>query len=77
MVDDPSEYVDELLATLPRVKKRRRLSPQLKAWEERKFVFDKADAAGMTASANPDPGHKPTLEGVDRRLGARAALHHY
>jgi putative DNA methylase len=69
MVDDPSEYVDELLAdSATRKKAEKAFAKQLKAWEERKVVFDKADAAGMTASANPDPGHKPTLEGVTAGL---------
>ncbi|HPO85024.1 MAG: hypothetical protein DPW21_00620 [Anaerolineae bacterium] len=69
MVDDPSEYVDELLADpAARKKAEQSLRKQLKAWEERKVVFDKAHAAGMTDSANPDPGHKPTLEGVTAQL---------
>ena len=69
MVDDPSEYVDELLADpATRKKAEKAFAKQLKAWEERKVVFDKADAAGMTASANPDPGNKPTLEGVTAGL---------
>ena len=69
MVDDPSEYVDELLAdSATRKKAEKAFAKQLKAWEERKVVFDKADAAGMTASANPDPGNKPTLEGVTASL---------
>jgi putative DNA methylase len=69
MVDDPSEYVDELLADpATRKKAETAFRKQLKAWEERKVLFDKADAAGMTASANPDPGNKPTLEGVTAGL---------
>jgi putative DNA methylase len=63
MVDDPSEYVDELLAdeaTRQRAEKEHR--KLVKAWETRKQVFDKADAAGMSAAANPDPGKLPTLQ---------------
>jgi putative DNA methylase len=63
MVDDPSEYVDELLADpATRNAAEKVYSTQLKAWEARKVVFDKAHAAGMSASANPDPGTKLTLE---------------
>lgn len=69
MVDDPSEYVDELLADpATRKKAERSFAKQLKAWEERKAIFDKADAAGMSASSNPDPGSVPTLEEVAARL---------
>jgi putative DNA methylase len=63
MVDDPSEYVEELLAdskTRQAAEKTHR--KRLKAWEERKVVFDKADAAGMSAATNPGPGRLPTLE---------------
>jgi putative DNA methylase len=65
MVDDPSEYVDELLVD-PQVRRavEKVYQTQLKAWETRKATFDKAHAAGMTASANPDPGPQITLEGV-------------
>ena len=65
MVDDPSEYVDELLAdAATRAKAERAHKSQLKAWETRKATFEKAQAAGMPASSNPDPGPQPTLEGV-------------
>ena len=65
MVDDPSEYVDELLDDSNTRREAEKLyRVQLKAWEKRKPVFDKAQAAGMNASANPDPGQQPTLEGV-------------
>ncbi len=65
MVDDPSEYVDELLAA-PDTRKRaeKEYQKQAKAWDARKVVFDKAQAAGMTPSANPDPGPRLTLEGI-------------
>lgn len=65
MVDDPSEYVDELFADPATRREAEKLyRVQLKAWEKRKPVFDKAQAVGMSASANPDPGPQPTLEGV-------------
>jgi putative DNA methylase len=63
MVDDPSGYVQELLddpKTRQVAEKTHRA--RLKAWEERKVVFDKAEATGMSAAANPDPGPQPTLE---------------
>jgi putative DNA methylase len=63
MVDDPSEYVDELLADpATRRAAEKAYRAQLKAWEARKIVFDKAHAAGMSANANPDPGPELTLE---------------
>jgi len=63
MVDDPSEYVDELLADpATRRAAEKTYRTQIKAWEARKLVFDKAHAAGMSASANPDPGLQLTLE---------------
>jgi len=65
MVDDPSEYVDELLADAALHKKAESVfKKQLKAWEERKSTFDKGQVAGMSPSANPDPGHAPTLESI-------------
>ena len=55
MVDDPSEYVDELLADPATHKKAEQaFRKQLKAWEERKVVFYKADAAGMTNFCEPN-----------------------
>ena len=63
MVDDPSEYVNELLAdpaTRDTAEKVYRV--QLKAWKTRKGIFDKAHAAGMSTSSNPDPGTQLTLE---------------
>jgi putative DNA methylase len=72
MVDDPSEYVDELLkdtTTLHAAEKA--FSARLKAWEERNAVFEKARAAGITGSSNPEPGSLPTIEdtaaGIERQ----------
>jgi len=63
MVDDPSEYVDELLAdATTRKKAEKAFTKQLKIWKERKTTFDKANAAGMSETSNPDPGNIPTLE---------------
>jgi len=63
MVDDPSEYVNELLAD-PATQRAAESSyrMQLKAWELRKVTFDRASVAGISATANPDPGKMPTLE---------------
>jgi putative DNA methylase len=69
MVDDPSEYVDELLsdpATRGIAEKTYRA--QLKSWQSRKLVFDKAQAAGMSAISNPDPGPQLTLNEVAANL---------
>jgi len=69
MVDDPSEYTDELLADpITRREVEKQYSIQSKAWESRKMVFDKAKAAGMSATANPDPGPQLTIEGVAATL---------
>lgn len=69
MVDDPSEYVDELLADpSTRKKAEAAFKKQSKAWDERKATFDKAQAAGMPASANPDPGAAPTVEGIAAQI---------
>jgi putative DNA methylase len=69
MVDDPSEYVDELLADpTTRSAAEKAYRTQLKTWEARKVVFDKAKAAGMSASSNPDPGAHLTLENVAANL---------
>jgi putative DNA methylase len=69
MVDDPSGYVDELLAD-PKTRQaaEKTYRARLQAWEERKTVFDKASAAGMSAAANPDPGTLPTLENTAASL---------
>jgi putative DNA methylase len=60
MVDDPSSYVDDLLAqpTLKR-KAETTLKARLKRWEEATALAKKARAAGTEA---PEPGEKPTLE---------------
>lgn len=62
MVDDPSGYVDVLLADS---KLRRKAEAELKAkrkvWEEARTLHRKATAAGITA---PSPGPEPTLEGI-------------
>jgi putative DNA methylase len=70
MVDDPSGYVDELLADpATRAKAEKQYSKQLKAWETRKQVFDKAQVAGMNPSEkNPDPGTAPSLESVAAQI---------
>jgi putative DNA methylase len=60
MVDDPSSYVEDLLAqpTLKR-KAETTLKARLKRWEEATALARKARAAGTEA---PEPGEKPTLE---------------
>ena len=63
MVDDPSEYVDELLADPTRQRaSARAYQARLITWQERKAVYEKARAAGMTGSSNPETGPEPTLE---------------
>jgi putative DNA methylase len=63
MVDDPSEYVDELLADeKTRKAAERAYKARRRAWEERKAVYEKAQAAGMSGPSNPEPGLEPTLE---------------
>jgi putative DNA methylase len=63
MVDDPSEYISELLADpIARRAAEKVYRNRLKTWEERNAVFEKARAAGMAGSSNPEPGTKPTLE---------------
>ena len=62
LVDDPSECVEELLAdATKRGAAEKLLSAQRKAWKPRKELFDKADAAGISA---PDPGPEPKLEEI-------------
>ena len=69
MVDDPSEYVEELLADpTTRQAAEKAFRAQAKAWQERKLVFDKAHAAGMSAAANPDPGPQYSLEATAAAL---------
>jgi putative DNA methylase len=72
LVDDPSEYVDELLADpVSRRKAEKAYHARLKAWNERKTVYDKATAAGLTWRSIPEPGPKPTLgetiAGIERQ----------
>ncbi len=63
MVDDPSEYVEELLSD-PTTRRQAENSFRLQAkeWASFKIAYDKAHAAGMSATSNPDPGSQPTLE---------------
>ena len=70
MVDDPSEYVEELLADVEkRQKAEREHRKQVKVWETRKQVFDKAEAwSGSGPNPTPDPGTAPTLEGVAAQI---------
>ncbi len=60
MVDDPSSYVDNLLAQ-PNLKRKAEatLKARIKRWEEATAMAKKARAAGTDA---PDSGEKPTLE---------------
>ena len=60
MVDDPSAYVDELLAS-PDIRRRaeRELPGQVSAWRARVARRDAAQASGDTSL--PDPGPEPTL----------------
>jgi hypothetical protein len=60
MVDDPSTYVDTLLAQ-PNLKRKAEatLEARIKRWEEATALAAKARAAGTEA---PDPGERPTLE---------------
>ena len=62
LVDDPSECVAELMADA--VKRRaaeKALAAQRKLWEARKALFDKAQAAKISA---PAPGAEPKLEEI-------------
>ena len=63
MVDDPSEYVEELL-TDPTTRRaaEKVYRARLKTWEECKAVYEKARAAGMIGSTNPEPAKRPILE---------------
>jgi putative DNA methylase len=63
MVDDPSEYVNELLADPAKRRfAEKAYREQTKAWEERKTIYNKAHASGITTSSNPEPGNHPRLE---------------
>ncbi len=62
LVDDPSECVAELMADAGKRKAAEKaLAAQRKLWEARKTLFDKAQAAGISA---PEPGPEPKLEEV-------------
>ena len=61
MVDDPSEYTDELLADLETRKlAERELEATVAVWQEKRAHQAQAAAAGDVA--DPDPGPEPTLE---------------
>src|SRR5690606_38250986 len=62
MVDDPSEYVDELKSD-PKLRRKAEaiLKARRKIWEQARETSDKAKAAGISA---PDPGPEPTLEDI-------------
>jgi putative DNA methylase len=61
MVDDPSEYTDELLADpAARQKAGRELATRRAAWLERRA--HQAEAAAIGDVEDPDPGPEPTLE---------------
>jgi len=70
MVDDPSGYLDELLADAEkRQKAEKEHRKQVKVWETRKLVFDKAEAwSGSGPNPTPDPGSAPTLENVAAQI---------
>ena len=61
MVDDPSAYVDTLLA-MPETRRaaEREMKKRRPLWEKRKAEFE--SAAGSKEAAIPDPGPEPTLE---------------
>ena len=62
LVDDPSECVTELMAdAAKRRAAEKALAGQRKLWEARKTLFDKAQAAKISA---PEPGPEPKLEEV-------------
>jgi putative DNA methylase len=62
LVDDPSECVAELMADASKRKAAEKaLAAQRKLWEARKTLFDKAQAAKISA---PEPGLEPKLEDI-------------
>ena len=62
MVDDPSEYTDELLAdSATRQKAERELVTRRTSWLEKRAHQAEAAAAGDVQ--DPDPGPEPTLDG--------------
>ena len=63
LVDDPSEYAAELKSDPGKVRAAEKVLAGLrKAWKERKFVAEKAQAAGMKNV--PEAGLEPKLEEV-------------
>jgi putative DNA methylase len=61
MVDDPSEYTDELLADLEsRKRAEREREASVAVWQEKRA--NKAEAAAAGDVEGPDPGPEPTLE---------------
>ncbi|MEA4906853.1 MAG: DUF1156 domain-containing protein, partial [Anaerolineaceae bacterium] len=76
MVDDPSGYVDELLADpAARRAAERAYKTRLKAWQERSAVYAKARAAGMNGASNPEPGPQPTLEETAAAIERQRLFH--
>lgn len=62
LVDDPSECVADLMADAPKRRAAEKaLAAQRKLWEARKTLFDKAQAAKISA---PEPGPQPKLEEI-------------
>lgn len=61
MVDDPSEYTDDLLSD-PNKKRAatRELAKRKSAWEERKARYE--EARSQSDHSFPDPGSEPTLQ---------------
>jgi len=65
LVDAPSEWVPKLLADPEKRKAAEKiLRAKKKSWDDLKAIFTKAGAAGIPASANPDPGFEPKLEEI-------------
>jgi putative DNA methylase len=61
MVDDPSEYTDDLLSDPPKRRAAtRELAKRKSAWEERKARY--AEARSQGDHSFPDPGPEPTLQ---------------
>jgi putative DNA methylase len=68
MVDDPSEYVEVLLADAKAKRKAESVvKARLKVWEEAKATAEKAERAGIE-SQGPTPGPEPTLREVIAEL---------
>lgn len=65
MVDDPSEYVEELLSN-PNNRRvvEKIFKTKVKNWQELNTIYEKALASGMTGSSNPKPGSSPTMEEI-------------